>query len=75
MLRWCLIVIGALGALIGTAAAQEAPRTSECLAMASMPPRITPVSLRRTAAATDQVTITYVDHSTYTCLLYTSRCV
>lgn len=66
MLRWCLIVIGALGALIGTAAAQEAPRTSECLAMASMPPRITPVSLRRTAAATDQVTITYVDHSTYT---------
>ena len=37
MLRWCLFVIGALGSLITTAAAQETPRTSECLAMAATP--------------------------------------
>ena len=33
--------------------------------MANAPPRVTPVSLRRTAAATDEVAITYGGHSTY----------
>jgi len=44
--------------------AQETPH-SECLAMSSAPPRATPVSLRRTAANTDEVAITYGGHSTY----------
>lgn len=38
---------------------------SECLAMAGGPPRAMPVSLRRTAAAGDEVAITYAGHSTY----------
>jgi L-ascorbate metabolism protein UlaG (beta-lactamase superfamily) len=65
MLRSLSVVIAVLGWLIAPAAAQESPRGSECLAMANAPPRATPVSLRRTAAKTDEVAITYAGHSTY----------
>ncbi|MEH2472719.1 L-ascorbate metabolism protein UlaG (beta-lactamase superfamily) [Nitrobacteraceae bacterium AZCC 2161] len=65
MLRSLSVVIAVLGSLIAPAAAQEAPRGSECLAMANAPPRATPVSLRRTAAKADEVAITYAGHSTY----------
>src|SRR6476661_3242181 len=54
-----------LGALIAPAAAQQQPLRSECLAMANAPPRAVPVSLRRTAAAANEVAITYAGHSTY----------
>ena len=64
MLRSLPIVFAMLGALIASAAAQESSR-SECLAMANAPPRATPVSLRRLAAKTDEVVITYAGHSTY----------
>jgi L-ascorbate metabolism protein UlaG (beta-lactamase superfamily) len=50
--------------LVAPAAAQDAQR-SECLAMANAPPHITPVSLRRVAAKSDEVAITYGGHSTY----------
>jgi len=61
-----LAILGSLilGSLILPALAEEAPR-SECLAMANAPPRATPVSLRRAAAAADEVAITYAGHSTY----------
>jgi L-ascorbate metabolism protein UlaG (beta-lactamase superfamily) len=62
MLRSFLVVIALLGSLVASAAAQE---RSECLAMANAPPRATPVSLRRMAAKTDEVAITYAGHSTY----------
>jgi L-ascorbate metabolism protein UlaG (beta-lactamase superfamily) len=65
MLRCFPAVFALLGALIAPAAAQDAPRTSECLAMANAAPRATPVSLRLAAAATDEVAITYAGHSTY----------
>jgi hypothetical protein len=58
-------LIAGLGA-IGSAAAQDVARGSECLAMANAAPRATPVSLRRTAAAVEEVAISYVGHSTYT---------
>src|SRR6266571_4999302 len=64
MLRSIAVVFAMLGALIASAAAQE-PSRSECLAMANAPPRATPVSLRRLAAKTDEVVITYAGHSTY----------
>jgi L-ascorbate metabolism protein UlaG (beta-lactamase superfamily) len=64
MLRSLSVVIAVLGWLTAPAAAQESPRGSECLAMANAPPRATPV-LRRTAAKTDEVAITYAGHSTY----------
>jgi L-ascorbate metabolism protein UlaG (beta-lactamase superfamily) len=64
MLRCFPAVLALLASLVASAAAQEAPR-SECLAMANAPPRATPVSLRLTAAKTDEVAITYVGHSTY----------
>jgi hypothetical protein len=64
MLRCFPIVIALLGSLIASAVAQDSSRGSECLAMANVPPRATPVSLRRTAA-TDEVAITYAGHSTY----------
>jgi len=64
MLRSCSAVLALLSSLIGSAFAQEAQR-SECLAMANAPPRATPVSLRRLAAKTDEVTIIYAGHSTY----------
>ena len=64
MLRSISAVFALLGSLIASAAAQDAPR-SECLAMADAPPRATPVGLRRIAARTDEVAITYAGHSTY----------
>ena len=65
MLRVAALVLCLLGVPISAAAAQDAPRGSECLAMAQAPPRVTPVTLRRTAAKADEVTITYAGHSTY----------
>ncbi|NVN85570.1 MAG: MBL fold metallo-hydrolase [Rhodopseudomonas sp.] len=65
MLRYLTAVIAVLGVLTGAAAAQDAPHGSECLAMAQAPPRATPISLRRTAARAEQVTITYAGHATY----------
>jgi L-ascorbate metabolism protein UlaG (beta-lactamase superfamily) len=64
MLRSFPVVFALLGSLISSVAAQESSR-SECLAMASAPPRATPVSLRKTAAKTNEVAITYAGHSTY----------
>ncbi|HEY3892065.1 MAG TPA: MBL fold metallo-hydrolase [Bradyrhizobium sp.] len=64
MVRWLSTVLALLGALVTSAAAQDAPR-SECLAMSDALPRAAPASLRRAAAATDAVTITYAGHSTY----------
>src|SRR6202522_4480463 len=65
MLLVLALALGLLGLPISPAAAQEAPRSSECLAMAQAPPRATPVSLRQTAAKAKEVTITYAGHSTY----------
>jgi L-ascorbate metabolism protein UlaG (beta-lactamase superfamily) len=65
MLRSLSTVFALLGSLISSVAAQDAQRSSECLAMANAPPRATPVSLRRIAAKTDEVAITYAGHSTY----------
>jgi L-ascorbate metabolism protein UlaG (beta-lactamase superfamily) len=64
-----LAVLALLGslvtqALITQAWAQDAQR-SECLAMASAPPRAVPVSYRRVAAKAEEVAITYAGHSTY----------
>src|SRR5882724_8991672 len=64
MLRAISTILAVLGSLIGPALAEDAPR-SECLAMANAPPRATPVNLRRAAANTDEVAITYAGHSTY----------
>jgi L-ascorbate metabolism protein UlaG (beta-lactamase superfamily) len=64
VLHTVFATLALLGSLMTPAAAQDTPR-SECLAMASTPPRATPVSLRRTAAVSDVVTITYGGHSTY----------
>jgi L-ascorbate metabolism protein UlaG (beta-lactamase superfamily) len=64
MLRSLAIATAFLGSLIVSAAAEDA-RRSECLAMANAPPRATPVALRRVAAKTDEVAITYGGHSTY----------
>jgi L-ascorbate metabolism protein UlaG (beta-lactamase superfamily) len=65
MLRSISAVVALLGALIAPAAAQDAPRGSECLAMSNAAPRATPVSLRTAAAGTGEVAITYAGHSTY----------
>ena len=65
MLRCFAVVFALLFQLGGSANAEDAARGSECLAMASAPPRVTPVSLRRIAANTDEVAITYAGHSTY----------
>ncbi len=64
MLRYFAVLIALLGTLTA-AAAQDASRGSECLAMANAPPRALPVSLRRAAADANEVAITYVGHSTY----------
>jgi hypothetical protein len=58
MLRVAALVLGLIGLPISTAAAQEAPRGSECLAMAETPLRATPVSLRQVSAKAEDVTIT-----------------
>jgi L-ascorbate metabolism protein UlaG (beta-lactamase superfamily) len=74
MLRIASAAIALFGWLIVPAAAQTSPPQdsrpqdtprSECLAMANAAPRATPVSLRRAAAGTDEVAITYAGHSTY----------
>src|ERR1700730_2594594 len=65
MLRCFSAVLALLCQLVSPAAAQDAPRSSECLAMANAPPRATPVNLREAAAKTDEVAITYAGHSTY----------
>jgi L-ascorbate metabolism protein UlaG (beta-lactamase superfamily) len=69
MLRIASAIIALLGTQIVPAAAQNGPSQdtprSECLAMADATPRAMPVSLRRTAAGTDEVAITYAGHSTY----------
>jgi L-ascorbate metabolism protein UlaG (beta-lactamase superfamily) len=65
MLRFFPIVFASLFQLIAPAAAQDAPRSSECLAMANAPPRATPVSFREAAANANEVAITYAGHSTY----------
>jgi L-ascorbate metabolism protein UlaG (beta-lactamase superfamily) len=65
MLRSFSAILAVLGSLISPVAAQDAPRTSECLAMANAAPRATPVSLRLAAAKADEVAITYAGHSTY----------
>src|ERR1700686_5056783 len=65
MLRCFSAVLALLCQLVSPAAAQDAPRSSECLAMANAPPRATPVALREAAAKTDEVSITYAGHSTY----------
>src|ERR1700736_842379 len=65
MLRCFSAVLALLLQLILPAAAEDAPRGSECLAMANAPPRATPVALREAAAKADEVAITYVGHSTY----------
>jgi L-ascorbate metabolism protein UlaG (beta-lactamase superfamily) len=74
MLRSLSAIVALLGSLLAPAAAQQPQRSqggsqdtprSECLAMSNAAPRATPVSLRRAAAATDEVAITYAGHSTY----------
>jgi L-ascorbate metabolism protein UlaG (beta-lactamase superfamily) len=69
MLRIASAAIALLGSLTLPAAAQTSPpqdtQRSECLAMANAPPRAMPASLRRAAAGTDEVAITYAGHSTY----------
>jgi L-ascorbate metabolism protein UlaG (beta-lactamase superfamily) len=65
MLRSVFVVLALLFQLVAPASAQDAPRSSECLAMAHAGPRATPVSLRKAAADTDEVAITYAGHSTY----------
>jgi L-ascorbate metabolism protein UlaG (beta-lactamase superfamily) len=64
MVQYFSAVFALLGSLISPAVAAEAPR-SECLAMATAPPRTVPVSFRAATAKTDEVTITYAGHSTY----------
>jgi L-ascorbate metabolism protein UlaG (beta-lactamase superfamily) len=64
MLRFLALTMALLGSLTAPAVAQNTQR-SECLAMSNAPPRATPVSLRRAAAATNEVAITYAGHSTY----------
>jgi L-ascorbate metabolism protein UlaG (beta-lactamase superfamily) len=65
MLRSFAVVAAFLGSLITSAAAQDVPRASECLAMAHALPSATPVSLSLAAAKIDEVAITYAGHSTY----------
>ena len=64
VLRSVSLIFAFVGLLIAPAAAENAPR-SECLAISKAPARAIPVSLRRAAAKTDEVAITYGGHSTY----------
>src|SRR4051812_15082968 len=64
MLRSFAVVAAFLGSLVTSAAAQQAPLASECLAMAGAP-RAVPVGFSRAAANAEAVAITYVGHSTY----------
>jgi L-ascorbate metabolism protein UlaG (beta-lactamase superfamily) len=65
MLRTFPVLSALLISLIAPAAAQDASRGSECLAMANAPPRTTPVSFHTADAKADEVAITYAGHSTY----------
>src|SRR5947207_11751402 len=65
MLRYVTAVVALLGSLLASAAAQQTPRSSECLAMAHAAPRVQPVSFAQAAANADEVAITYAGHSTY----------
>src|SRR6202790_1932546 len=65
MLRSLSTVVAVLSSLIASAAAQDASRGSECLAMTNAPPRATPVRFRQITANTNEVAITYAGHSTY----------
>jgi L-ascorbate metabolism protein UlaG (beta-lactamase superfamily) len=65
MLRYFTAVVAFLGSLIGSAAAQQTPRSSECLAMADAAPRVQPVSFAQAADKMNEVAITYAGHSTY----------
>ncbi len=64
MLRTLAVVFGLSVFPVTPVAAQNTPRSSECLAMSQAPNRATPVAFRRIAKA-DEVTITYAGHSTY----------
>ena len=64
LLRCFPFLVALLSCFVVSAQAQQ-PRGSECLAMANVPPRATPVSLRLSAANPDEVAITYAGHSTY----------
>src|SRR6185437_11782114 len=57
-------MLALLGCLIAPAAAGDAQH-SDCLAVSKAPFRAMPASLRRLAAGTDEVAITYAGHSTY----------
>ncbi len=50
---------------VASAAAQDKPPPSECLAIAQSIPRVMFVSLSRAAAERSEVTITYAGHATY----------
>lgn len=65
MLRFLSAILLAFGWFVTPTFAQDSPRSSECLAMATRPPLAVPVSLRQTAAKADEVAITYAGHSTY----------
>jgi L-ascorbate metabolism protein UlaG (beta-lactamase superfamily) len=65
MLRYVSAAFALLCQLISPVIAQNAARGSECLAVSNGAPRATPVSLRKAAANTNEVTITYAGHSTY----------
>jgi L-ascorbate metabolism protein UlaG (beta-lactamase superfamily) len=65
MLRSLAFALALLASTIAPVGAQQGPRSSECLAMSSAPPRATPVNLRTAAADTSEVAITYAGHSTY----------
>ena len=63
MLRALFVALTFIGSLT-SAFAQDIQR-SECLAMANAAPRAMPVALRRSAATSNEVAITYAGHSTY----------
>jgi hypothetical protein len=65
MPRLLSVVLGLSGLLTVSAAAQDNRNRSECLAMSQRLPHAAPVNLRRMAAKTEEVTITYAGHSTY----------
>jgi L-ascorbate metabolism protein UlaG (beta-lactamase superfamily) len=65
MLRYFTAVVAFFGSLIVSAAAQQTPRSSECLAMADAAPRVRPVGFAQATDKADEVAITYAGHSTY----------
>src|SRR3954451_4432724 len=65
MLRYFTAVVAFFGSLIVSAAAQQTPRSRECLAMADAAPRVRPVGFAQATDKADEVAITYAGHSTY----------